>query len=87
MEGARPIDLIKKMLLIVNIISVAISMDKEMIEYLKQDDIGKVIAKGLANLYTTQPDKPVKYLIQWLKNYSETQKELQKIRAQESVKY
>lgn len=40
------------------------------IAYLKQDDIGKVLSKGLAVLYREQPQFPVEYLAKWLLNYS-----------------
>ena len=30
-------------------------MNPETLKYLQQDDIGKVIAKGLAHLYTNKP--------------------------------
>ena len=51
-------------------------MNPETLKYLQQDDIGKVIAKGLANLYTNKPHRPVKYLAEWLRTYSANQKEL-----------
>lgn len=37
-------------------------MNPQTLEYLKQDELGKVVAKGLANLYTNKPQKPVRYL-------------------------
>lgn len=40
------------------------------VQYLKQDNIGKVIAKGLAVLYTQKPKFPVDFLAKWLLNYS-----------------
>ncbi|EGR28594.1 hypothetical protein IMG5_172240 [Ichthyophthirius multifiliis] len=40
------------------------------IDYLKQDEIGKVICKGLASLYLENPKFPVDYLAKWLLNYS-----------------
>lgn len=49
-------------------------MNKDMLCYLQQDEIGKVIAKGLASVYTVKPEAPVKYLAQWLKKYSNNQK-------------
>ncbi|KAL4484274.1 hypothetical protein ABPG72_006385 [Tetrahymena utriculariae] len=44
--------------------------DKVDIQYLKQDNIGKVLAKGLAVLYQEKPKFPVDYLAKWLLNYS-----------------
>ena len=40
------------------------------ISYIKRDDIGVVIAKGLARLYRAQPKDPVDYLARWLLNFS-----------------
>jgi hypothetical protein len=40
------------------------------IEYLKQPEVGKVIAQALAEVYTQRPAKPVKYLAEWLLAYS-----------------
>ena len=60
-------------------------MNPDTLKYLQQDEIGKVIAKGLAHLYTTKPERPVKNLAEWLRNYSSNQKELAKIvKAQEN---
>jgi hypothetical protein len=53
---------------------------------LQRDDIGKTIAKGLANLYTRKPDRPIKYLAEWLKSFSQNKKEMQKIYDLQSVK-
>jgi Dpy-30 motif len=41
--------------------------------YIKQDDLGLVIAKGLAVMYKTQPPNPVDFLAKWLLNYSNIQ--------------
>jgi len=32
------------------------------LKYFQQDAIGKVLAKGLADVYTHKPNTPVKYL-------------------------
>ena len=61
-------------------------MDPTTLAYLKQDDVGKVIAKGLADVYKAKPDTPVKYLAQWLKNYSNNQKQLLEIVQEEETK-
>ena len=45
------------------------------IAYIKRDDIGVVIAKGLATLYRTQPENPVDYLAKWLLNFSNVKNE------------
>jgi hypothetical protein len=37
-------------------------------DYLKSEDLGKVIAKGMAVLYKTNPQNPVDYLGKWLLN-------------------
>lgn len=41
--------------------------------YIKTEDLGLVIAKGLAVLYKTQPSNPVDFLAKWLLNYSTIQ--------------
>jgi hypothetical protein len=41
--------------------------------YIKQDELGLVIAKGLAVMYKTQPANPVDFLAKWLLNYSSVQ--------------
>lgn len=43
--------------------------------YIKRDDIGLVIAKGLAVMYKTQPTNPCDFLAKWLLNYSEVEKQ------------
>lgn len=48
-------------------------MNNELLQYLQQDGIGKVIARGLADVYTHKPNTPVKYLAAWLKKYSSNQ--------------
>ena len=45
------------------------------VEYIKRDDIGKVIAKGLSVLYKTQPNNPCDYLARWLLNHAEVQRQ------------
>jgi len=44
--------------------------EKVDIDYLKQDHIGKVLAKGLAVLYQEKPSFPIDYFAKWLLNYS-----------------
>jgi hypothetical protein len=41
--------------------------------YIKQDDLGLVIAKGLAFMYQAQPANPVDFLAKWLLNYASVQ--------------
>ena len=48
-------------------------MNTDLLKYFQQDGIGKVLAKGLADVYTQKPNAPVKYLAEWLKNYSKNQ--------------
>ena len=43
-------------------------------EYLKSDEIGLVIAKGLATLYQDKPQNPVDYLGKWLLNVAHVQR-------------
>ena len=56
-------------------------MNSDSLSYLQSDQIGQVIAKGLAQLYTHQPEAPIKYLAQWLKKYSANQKLLHHLEA------
>ena len=39
-------------------------------EYLKQDDIGLVLAKGMAVTYKENPENPVNFFAHWLLNQS-----------------
>ena len=41
--------------------------------YIKSDDLGLVIAKGMAVMYRAQPSNPVDFLAKWLLNYSNIQ--------------
>lgn len=54
-------------------------MNSDLLKYLQQDGIGKVIAKGLADVYTSKPQAPIKYLAAWLKAYSNNQQEIAKL--------
>lgn len=45
--------------------------------YIKSDEIGVVIAKGIAVTYKTQPKNPVDFLAKWLLNHARVQKEAQ----------
>jgi hypothetical protein len=54
-------------------------MNTELLKYLQQENIGKVIAKGLADVYSNKPQAPVKYLAAWLKTYSANQQEIAKL--------
>ena len=61
-------------------------MNSQLLKYLQQDGIGKVVAKGLADVYTNKPDAPVKYLAAWLKKYSSNQREINKLSDDQKVK-
>jgi hypothetical protein len=39
-------------------------------DYLKSEEIGLVIAKGMAVLYKTNPKNPVDFLAKWLLNHA-----------------
>jgi hypothetical protein len=39
-------------------------------QYLKQEDVGEVIAKGLAYTERQQPKNPVTFFANWLLNHS-----------------
>ena len=43
-------------------------------EYLKSDELGLVIAKGMAVMYRTNPKNPVDFLAKWLLNHSQVQR-------------
>lgn len=40
-------------------------------DYLTQDEVGGIVAKGLAALYLEKPQFPIDYLAKWLLTYSE----------------
>jgi hypothetical protein len=61
-------------------------MNSDLLKYLQQDGIGKVIACGLADVYTNKPAAPVKYLAAWLKNYSKNQKVIQELGKEQLAK-
>jgi hypothetical protein len=44
--------------------------------YIKREDIGVVVAKGLAVMYKTQPKNPVDFLAKWLLNYAQVEKKV-----------
>jgi hypothetical protein len=43
-------------------------------DYLKSEEIGLVIAKGMATLYQEKPSNPVDYLGKWLLNVAQVQR-------------
>jgi hypothetical protein len=43
-------------------------------EYLKSDELGLVIAKGMACMYRENPKNPVDFLAKWLVNHSKVQR-------------
>jgi hypothetical protein len=61
-------------------------MNSDLLQYLQQDAIGKVIARGLADVYTHKPAAPVKYLAAWLKKYSNNQHQIAELGKQQSSK-
>ena len=59
---------------------------KEYAEYLKSDEIGLVMAKGMAVMYKQNPKNPVDFLAKWLLNYSQVERAAeQRIDAQRIV--
>ena len=44
------------------------------ITYLKQDEIGLVLAKALNETYQRQPTNPIEFFAKWLLNHSRTAK-------------
>lgn len=53
--------------------------------YIKRDDLGLVVAKGLAVLYKTQPANPVDFLAKWLLNFSTVQSAAVQAQAEQKV--
>ena len=47
--------------------------DKIDMAYLKSERIGKVITKGLAELYRVKPQFPIEFFAKWLLNYNNTE--------------
>ena len=43
-------------------------------DYLKSEEIGLVIAKGMAVMYKENPKNPVDFLAKWLLNYSQVER-------------
>lgn len=56
-------------------------LDKEHpdITYLKQDEIGLVLSKGLAETFKVHPKNPVEFFGKWLLNHSKTQKRAKEV--------
>jgi hypothetical protein len=44
-------------------------------DYLKQDDIGKILAMGLAEVYRQTPKYPIDFFAKWLLNHEKQQSE------------
>ena len=44
------------------------------ITYLKQDEIGLVLAKALNEVYKVQPKNPVEFFAKWMLNHTRTHK-------------
>ena len=42
----------------------------EHIDYIKNNDIGMILSKGLASVYEEKPEKPIDFLAKWLLTYS-----------------
>lgn len=47
--------------------------DKIDMAYLKSERIGRVITRGLSELYRVKPQFPIEYLAKWLLNYNATE--------------
>ena len=64
--------------------------DHSSVAYLKQDDIGIVLSKALAELYVTKPKNQLHFLGNWLLNHSaamrKKQEELRKEELKETLK-
>lgn len=42
------------------------------IKYLQQDEIGGILAKGLAETYEARPKNPIEFFAKWLLNCAKT---------------
>jgi hypothetical protein len=49
------------------------------ITYLKKDEIGLVLSKGLSETYKVKPNNPVEFFAKWLLNHSKTQKHAKQV--------
>jgi hypothetical protein len=45
------------------------------VEYIKREDIGMVISKGLAVTYKMQPKNPIDFMAKWLLQYASIEKD------------
>jgi len=52
------------------------------IKYLKQDNIGVVISRGLTATYETKPKNPIEFFAKWLLNFRETERSAENRTAQ-----
>lgn len=59
------------------------SVEHPDIQYLKSDEVGRVIAQGLAELYRVKPEFPLDYLSKWLYNYSSQQEAMKKLKEEQ----
>jgi hypothetical protein len=59
--------------------------EHESITYLKQDQISKVLMKGLADTYKHKPGNPVDYFAKWLLNYNHFNVVAEEVKAQREV--
>ncbi|CAD8138112.1 unnamed protein product [Paramecium pentaurelia] len=55
-------------------------------DYLTQDEVGGIVAKGLASLYLERPQFPIDYLAKWLLTYSELLKKQKTREERQQVK-
>ncbi|CAD8142533.1 unnamed protein product [Paramecium octaurelia] len=55
-------------------------------DYLTQDEVGGIVAKGLAALYLERPQFPIDYLAKWLLTYSELLKKQKTREERQQVK-
>ncbi len=57
-------------MIVVIIISYIIKMSNlSDMDYLKQDEIGKILAMGLAEVYKQTPKYPIDFFAKWLLNH------------------
>lgn len=51
----------------------------EDIKYLKSDNIGVVISKGLSETFEKHPKNPIEFFAKWLLNYRQTERAAEQV--------
>ena len=54
-------------------------MGKIDVSFIKNDKVGKVLCRGLAQTYKNKPKFPVDFFAKWLLNYCDEQKSIDEV--------